>query len=485
MESTELVFIFIQEEGKVSKSRKKIMLLETALDQLNMEGKAPNVNEDPIQLLKDKSYKAYFLMINLEHPLFEDIIKTAKENYPNIVIILLYSKEDLEILPEIEEKYGIKFDIQRNNLDVFSLRTLFLKIKSDLVFIQKNQTEKQRYSLIQTLGSGASSIVDLYYDNELNRKVAIKKIKVEGMEQKEKEKIKKEVDNMKSIDIPTAIKCYDYEIENDNRFIYLEYAEKGTLENNIILNQQKGTFFSTEEIFEYLLDIMLALFALNQKGMMHRDIKTENILLTSMTVDGKEYLIAKLSDLGISRQIDGVLGSLTSCGTPYYVSPEIAAGENRYDYNADVWSLGIVLYELITFNKPWFDPKLSTQEFFNLVFTTDYPPLPEKTDPKLKYLISIMLIKDPNRRANIKEIFQIDFMYEAVTNLIKKYKWEDVKDFEGIFELKKNLTYCYLFMDVFNSPEEFGIMKDLSKLNDHYCAIINYRFDLSCIVQEW
>jgi hypothetical protein len=66
-------------------------------------------------------------------------------------------------------------------------------------------------------------------------------------------------------------------------------------------------------------------------------------------------------------------------------------------------------------------------------------------------------------------------MYEAVTNLIKKYKWEDVKDFEGIFELKKNLTYCYLFMDVFNTPEEFEIMKDLSKFNDHYCAIIDYK----------
>ena len=120
---------------------------------------------------------------------------------------------------------------------------MFLKIKSDNVFIQKNQSGNQRYSLIQTLGSGTSSIVDLYYDNEQDRKVAVKKFKVEGMEQKEKEKIKKEVDNMKSIDIPTAIKCYDFEIENDNRFIYMEYANQGTLEKKLFMHKQKGIDF--------------------------------------------------------------------------------------------------------------------------------------------------------------------------------------------------------------------------------------------------
>ena len=473
METSELVFLFIQEEGNIN-SRNEILMLDTILDQINMEGKSPNKKENPLNLLNDKTYKSNSLIINLEHPMFDDIIKTARENNPNISIILLYSNDDKEIISEIEEKYKIKYDIERDNINVFTFKTLFLKIKSDNVFIQKNQSGNQRYTLIQTLGSGTSSIVDLYYDNEQDRKVAVKKFKVEGMEQKEKEKIKKEVDNMKSIDIPTAIKCYDFEIENDNRFIYMEYANQGTLEKKLIMHKQKGIDFSTEEIFEYLIDIMLALFALNQKGMMHRDIKSENILLTTITIDEKEHLIAKLSDLGISRQIDGVLGSLTSCGTPYYVSPEIAAGEKRYDYNADIWSLGVVLYELITFNKPWYDATLSTQEFFKLVFTTDYPPLPKKTDPRLQYLVSIMLIKDPARRATLKEILEIDFMYELVTNLIKNNKWENVKDFEGIFELKQNISTCYLFMKVFNTAEEIMIMNDVAQIS-FYAYFTDYK----------
>ena len=473
METTELVFVFIQEEVNFM-SHNEILLIETILDQLNMEGKSPNKKEDPLILLNDKTYKSNYLIINLDHPKFEAIIKTARENNPYITIILLYSKGDKEIISEIEKEYLIKYYIERDNVNLFTFKSLFLKIKSDNVFSQKNKSGNQRYTLIQTLGSGTSSIVDLYYDKEKDRKVAVKKFKVEGMEQKEKEKIKKEVDNMKSIDIPTAIKCYDFEIENDNRFIYMEYANQGTLEKKLFMHKQKGTNFSTEEIFEYLIDIMLALFALNQKGMMHRDIKSENILLTTIKIDEKENIIAKLSDLGISRQIDGVLGSLTSCGTPYYVSPEIAAGEKRYDYNADIWSLGVVLYELITFNKPWYDATLSTQEFFKLVFTTDYPPLPKKTDPRLQYLVSIMLIKDPARRATLKEILEIDFMYELVTNLIKNNKWENVKDFEGIFELKQNISTCYLFMKVFNTAEEIMIMNDVAQIS-FYAYFTDYK----------
>ena len=146
--------------------------------------------------------------------------------------------------------------------------------------MQKNQNSNQRYTLIQSLGRGASSNVDLYYDNVLNRKVAIKKIQVEGMREVDADnKINKEVENMKNMKIPTSIEFYDFEIENDNRFIYMEYADKGTLDRQINNYLVYGGKFPTEQIFDYLCDIMLALFALNNKGMIHRDIKSENILL--------------------------------------------------------------------------------------------------------------------------------------------------------------------------------------------------------------
>lgn len=457
----ELVFLFIDEENRTRTTR-RIFKLIASLDQLKMEGRPPEEKETPLSLLRKPEYKPKFIIINIDHPDLKVIINSCRDLHPSIPIIALYDSGNMEKLQEIEEKYHIKYELDRSAISDFSLNNLFLKIKSEKAFNQKN-SNNMRYTLLQSLGGGASSIVDLYFDIVLDRKVAVKKIRVEGMKQIEKEKVKKEVENMKSIKVPTSIEFYDFEIENDNRFIYMEFADHGTLEKKINQHKRNGTSFLTEEIFDYMIEIMLALYVLNKKGMMHRDIKSENILLKEEKFSDGKHVIAKLSDLGISRQIDGVVGSLTLCGTPYYVSPEIAAGEKRYDYNADIWSLGVVLYELISLNKPWYDPKMSTKELFSLVFTTKYPGLPANTDEKLKYLVSIMLKKDPTRRANLFEILKLDFMYEKVIKLIKKYEWENVEDFKSIKELESDLHPCYLFMDIV--PQDvFNHLIDGSKL---------------------
>ena len=193
---------------------------------------------------------------------------------------------------------------------------------------------------------------------------------------------------------------------------------------------------------------MLSLYTLNQKGMMHRDIKCENILLKSEKFGNEEHIVAKMSDLGLSRKIEGVSGNLTTCGTPYYVSPEIAAGEKKYNYNSDVWSLGVMLYELVTLNKPWYDPNLRTQELFNLIFTTPYPPLPKGTDERIKLLIKEMLMKDPNRRITLDDLFKIDFIYEKTIALLKTFKWDEVPEFKGIFNYEKEVSSHYRFMSI-------------------------------------
>ena len=463
MESPEFVFIFNQEVLPV-RTKRRIVMLQTALDQLNIESRSPHEGETPLELIKKGDFKPQFLLVNIEHPDLEQILTAMKEYYPSTSIILLYPPSEMEELQKIQEKYHIKYYIEGNNINTFALNNLFLKVRSDRAFMQKNQNSNQRYTLIQSLGHGASSNVDLYYDNVLNRKVAIKKIQVEGMREMDADnRINKEVENMKNIKIPTSIEFYDFEIENDNRFIYMEYADKGTLDKQIHTYLLNGGKFSTEQIFDYLCDIMLALFALNNKGMIHRDIKSENILLKNETINNENYIIAKLSDLGISRQIDGVIGSMTLCGTPYYVSPEIAAGEKRYDYNVDIWSLGVVLYEMTTLSLPWYDPNLYSQDLFKLIFATKYPALPEGTDPYLKYLISIMLKKDPIRRANLTDILKLDFVYEKVTKIIKKYNWENVKEFEGIKKFENDIRPCYLFFKLF-TQEEFDILLDACKL---------------------
>lgn len=458
MEEPELVFIFIKEEHPSITSR-RIFIIETALDQLGMDGRAPHEGETPISLLTSKQYKPKFIMINVENSDFDEIIKVCIQQYPITPIILIYNPYKMDKLLAFEEKYQLKFELNRANINTFTLVNLFCKIQSEQAFLAKNQNENQRYVFIQSLGKGTTSNVDLYFDTIKDRKVAIKKFKGEGMTEEMKKQVLKEVDNMKLIKIPTVIEFYDFEIENDNKFIYMEYANQGTLEEKIFFNKRNGKQFQVDEIFEYLIEIMLGLFVLNKKGMMHRDIKSENILLASEKINGEDYVIAKLSDLGLSRKIDGVIGSMTSCGTPYYVSPEIASGEKRYTYNADIWSLGVVLYELITLNKPWYNPNLQTHQLYNLIFTKKYPKLSNETDGRLKYLVSIMLKKDPNKRATLDEILHLDFMYAKTLEVLKKYGWENIKEFEDIKEYEKDLRPCFLFMKVLED-DDFNCLID-------------------------
>jgi len=462
MESAGFVFLFIQEESKVNTSR-RIMKFEEVLNELKLESKVPKDDENCLTVLNDKKYKPTLIIVNIGHPFLEQIIQTSQKVRQYVPIILIYTSKTFNELQKIEEKYGIKYDLEKSKINILEFRVLYEQIKSSTTVMTQAE-ENKRYSYILQIGSGTSATVHLVHDNEKNRKVAMKKIDSSEMKDTEKERVQKEVENMKSMSIPTFIEFYDYENDNDTQKIYMEYADQGTLENKIAQMRKDGKDFEEQDIFDYLIDILLALYTLNKKGIVHRDIKSENILLKTEKINDKNVTVAKLSDLGLGRQIEGVNGAYTTCGTAYYVSPEIAAGEKKYSYNADIWSLGIVLYELITKNKPWFDPKMSTAEFFAFVVDTKYPALPENTNEKLKYLVKIMLKKDPDRRVTAEEILSIDFMYEKTVNLLERCNWKDNETFKKILEdLKGKTRPCYLFMNILSEKDNL-LLKDVRKI---------------------
>ena len=463
MESQGFVFLFIQEESKVNTGR-RIMKFEEVLNTLKMEAKIPNENENCLTLINDMKYKPTLIIVNIGHPFLEQIIQTSQKVRQFIPIILIYTSKTFNELKKIEEKYGLKYELEKSKINILEFRVLYEQIKTSSQFTQNE--ENKRYSYIMQIGSGTTGTVHLVHDTEKNRKVAMKKIDSSEMKDTEKERVQKEVENMKSMKIPTFIEFYDYENDNDTQKIYMEYADQGTLENKIAKMKNDGKDFTNEEIFDYLIDILLALYTLNKKGIVHRDIKSENILLKTDQINDKNVTIAKLSDLGLGRQIEGVSGAYTTCGTAYYVCPEIAAGEKKYSYNADIWSLGIVLYELIVKNKPWFDPKMSTTEFFEFVVSTKYPPLPENTDEQLKYLVKIMLKKDPDRRPACEDILTLDFMYEKTVELIKKCNWTENETFKNILaDLKSKTRQCYLFVNLLSEKNNL-LLKDARKISE-------------------
>lgn len=115
----------------------------------------------------------------------------------------------------------------------------------------------------------------------------------------------------------------------------------GDLAYHVKKKRQKGEWFTETEIMNWFLQICLALEHVHQRKILHRDLKSQNIFLTSNNT-------IKLGDFGISKVLENTMDvAMTVQGTPYYMSPEVCQSK-PYAYSSDVWALGCILYELCT-----------------------------------------------------------------------------------------------------------------------------------------
>ena len=161
----------------------------------------------------------------------------------------------------------------------------------------------------------------------------------------------------------------------------MEYASKGNLEQAISKKIMSGTKFSTKEIFRCLAHQVMAVMAMHNKNILHRDIKTQNIFID-------EKGVHKLGDFGISRELKQDAKAMTACGTPYFMPPEVCLGK-PYDSKADVWAIGVIIYELIMLKKPF-----RGEQIYNVlqaITKCSYDPLDEDCDPNLQMIVFSLL----------------------------------------------------------------------------------------------
>ena len=473
MSSTECVYLIIEEETE-SISNRRINKLETIFNKLNINCFSSQDKDFYNKLFSNEIPKPNYIIINKEINNFGEILREINSEYPDVVLIILHSSYSNDSIPILKLEYSIKYTLERNDINFENIESLIYKIKSDNEFKQKIQ----KYSYIKNLSSGTSSIIDLYNDNQLPRQVVIKKMYIKESKIKSEE-VETEKNKMMKIKVPNCIELYDLIAYDNYRFICMEYADKKTLKDKIKEANKERRKLIDEEIFNIFVQILLGLYALNENGFMHRDIKSENILLKNQKIKEKNSLVVKLSEMGFSRKIDGNIGSKTHFGTPYYLSPEIASNEEKYDFNSDIWSLGVVLYEMATNNLPWFQTKINYEEYLKLMINNKKEPLPEKINEKIKYLIKIMLKKDPERRATLKDIITLDFVYQKIEDILNEYDWW--KYYESIKDLKNEIKPCYLFLELL-TPETINYLSDASKIFT-YCQNKRYNqgyFSSSC-----
>ena len=200
-----------------------------------------------------------------------------------------------------------------------------------------------RYKILDHLGTGGMATVWLGYDTILDRKVAIKTFKIDANDEGAVKRFNREAKAVTSLSHPNIVSIYDVENEGDFYYLILEYVEGMTLKDYMIKNPR----IPIETIVHIAKQIAAGLSHAHQNGIIHRDIKPQNILMD-------ENLTCKITDFGIARAYGDTTLTQTNqmLGTVYYLSPEQARG-NVATAQSDIYSLGILIFEMITGQIPF------------------------------------------------------------------------------------------------------------------------------------
>jgi len=255
-----------------------------------------------------------------------------------------------------------------------------------------SNTQIGRYEIQEELGRGAMAVVYKAEDPLIGRVVAIKTIRLEqgmGMEQEELQKrLYREAQSAGSLNHPGIVTIYDIGQEGDLAYIAMEYIDGETLE----VWMDRHAIPPIDQTLSIIEQVAAGLDFAGERGIIHRDIKPGNILLDSA-------LKAKIADFGIAKfSMSKFTQTGMVMGTPSYMSPEQAMGK-ELDGRSDIFSLGIIFYEMLTGERP-FSGTNPTTIIYKILHEEPVPPqkLNVTLHEGLDYIVRRMLEKDPVKR---------------------------------------------------------------------------------------
>ena len=276
---------------------------------------------------------------------------------------------------------------------------------------ENNPRQFGRFRVLGELGRGAMGVVYRAEDPALGRAVAIKTITLTGTEEERSHfeaRFLQEARAAGGIGHPAIITIYDVGREGDVAFMAMELLDGRELRDLI-----RGGSLAPSEAVEIAARVAEALAAAHERGIVHRDVKPGNIMVLS---DGR----VKIMDFGIARLRDPDVKTATGMllGSPRYMSPEQVSGE-PFDHRADIFSLGVVLYEMLTGVTP-FSGEDITQLMYQVVNGAVVPPshVNRTLPPVLDYILARALKKKPGERYGSAAEFAAD-LREAIPEVLQ------------------------------------------------------------------
>ena len=268
-----------------------------------------------------------------------------------------------------------------------------------------------KFAKEKKIGEGAFGKAWLVHrKDDLNSRFVIKEVNISKMSHREKDDARNEITVLSQMKHPNIVSYQGSFEEAGKLFILMDYCDGGDLHTKI--SSLKNQLFEEDQIVNWFVQLCLGIKHIHDRKILHRDIKTQNIFLN------RQASIVKVGDFGISKVMNSTVELARTCiGTPYYLSPEICEGR-PYNHKSDVWSLGCVLYELVSLKHAFEAGNMN-----NLVLKIikgSYPALPTKYSKELRNLVGLLLKRHPRDRPSVNEILKTPIIQARIEKFLSE-----------------------------------------------------------------